>query len=1365
MNIHRENTITNHHPGVKMTLLVLLGIFALTSVSHVVCAAEVQGYPASLPVNQFINPVGVAIDGEIVRLIRKLQADEQGVVTLEAEEADKLLLQPGTRDLGEDKEASNGLFIHFVDHADYSFQVENPGKYQTWYRACFPSQATWVHVETMDGRQETVVDSANNQPAGKWLWLKGPSYILVAGRHSFALNNYHGGVRLDKIVFASDPQFNPSGLGPSSRSSDASQEGRIETPAFTPPGLRQWDKLVWKARPAGSVVPFYSRDLGKTWSAVPADGSLSSLTITPNAYNGIKLAFVLKASKDGATAFLQGAELHYLGAPPTALANEKIALEFSTSGELLRITNRKTGQICSSPSMRSTLITLTKLIAGNLQTLASSTITEQKLTNAGDGSELHQRYLFANGNVEAEVTIRLDRDELSHWRVKVINRGKEPIVHVNFPKVDGLRLTERGNDDWLFVSKVNGNLYRNPAHHKTLFGNSAGYPRTPAYKFITYWNKEGGLYVADLDPTFRDTGIVVDRAPEDSIGVDFQKTVYIKPGATWESGEFVVAAYQGDWHWAADRYRQWLEKQNIPDHTPRWVREEFDGWNPNGSVLYQTYGFYGLVRAFETTLPLGLTTLMSNHQAFDGNVGYCGLAPAANPTWGAEQEFAQANLAVQERGGHSFFYINWHLVDRAYSHGTRIARNARQFWPKDAPLPSAEWHDKNAVHQPDGSVIKETPFAVYEEFPLCNAATDVMKFHTDWTRYYVEKYRATGIYWDTLGDIYPPCYDLDHGHADLGQWQVGSRRALEESAAAARKIDPHHASAGEGVCSVYLHGATDLLVAVDNFTSWDIARYTSPNSILLGGRWTAPPSNAENLEDLNLQFLTAARFMGQLWDDPAAKFLRLRRAVKQLLYPARYRDTVGLSLERPAGTDPQPRKTGLVAGEFSDSGAVFPPANGIMATQLRLDRAATAVTLVNLLNTTGKSGATVEVSKQECPKTTLAWLVNQEGSFRSLPVADTGKGWKFAVPVDVQSTALLVERCEPMIELEVPPYAAQGETIPVKVQLRNLNAETISGSVRIECQDGFKVQPQNFQTLGSGETKTLVFSLAVPGTGIPKRYDFDVVAESQSPPQKLARRLFWMYVGQPLRLTIRESTTVFRGVDLIAENMTSQPVKGTVEIPSNEFIEGAKLNFDLPAHEKQTLVISLRELKLLEMRVPVMVKVRYGEIVRELVQSLTPIVSNGDFEIDLAGDGQPDDWTFFGPTGVFGIMRYDQVRLDDQIKHSGRYSLRLPPAPVDQSIMAAPLLTHGIVGHSYRVRVAIRREVAGPVSLGGPPMGNNSLVGQWEILESVMAASPRKIPGPGAQTDCQGDLGISIWNRTQGHVWVDSVTVEDMESK
>jgi hypothetical protein len=197
--------------------------------------------------------------------------------------------------------------------------------------------------------------------------------------------------------------------------------------------------------------------------------------------------------------------------------------------------------------------------------------------------------------VTYSITVRKN-SPLTEWKIQVDNRGGETPAHdrrgyrVAFPVLEGLRIGPRHETNYLARPYAQGELIPDPASYAFTRPKSStpinvlthiGWASMPWQDL--YAADGGGLYLASYDKTFQQVDLETwpDRNAG-SVAMDMRTLAFLEPGQSWTSQTFEVAVHEGDWHWAADRYRQWATANHHPYHGPSWVRKECDGWLGTG---------------------------------------------------------------------------------------------------------------------------------------------------------------------------------------------------------------------------------------------------------------------------------------------------------------------------------------------------------------------------------------------------------------------------------------------------------------------------------------------------------------------------------------------------------------------------------------------------------------------------------------------------------------------------------------------------------------------------------------------------------------------------------------------------------------
>jgi hypothetical protein len=101
--------------------------------------------------------------------------------------------------------------------AIYTFTVGADAQYTVWVRMFAPDAGSNSFWESMDTGAETALQVPS---PGAWIWVRGQSYGLTRGSHSFELGHRHDGAKADRIIITDDPGYDPSGESPGERPPD-----------------------------------------------------------------------------------------------------------------------------------------------------------------------------------------------------------------------------------------------------------------------------------------------------------------------------------------------------------------------------------------------------------------------------------------------------------------------------------------------------------------------------------------------------------------------------------------------------------------------------------------------------------------------------------------------------------------------------------------------------------------------------------------------------------------------------------------------------------------------------------------------------------------------------------------------------------------------------------------------------------------------------------------------------------------------------------------------------------------------------------------------------------------------------------------
>ena len=503
------------------------------------------------------------------------------------------------------------------------------------------------------------------------------------------------------------------------------------------------------------------------------------------------------------------------------------------------------------------------------------------------------------------------------------------IVHrVAFPQLGGLRAADEDAGQALAWPKEAGFLFHEPAR-KTAKPKTIESPGGASMSWVDLSGPRGGLYLASHDvrpvvPTvFEASG---DREHHE-MSLTVRRWSLLWPQQDWEPEPCSVGIHDRDWHWSADRYREWFYGNCPVRPTPQWVRDE-DGWIMDGGGPNRAT-FADIANSLTIAENLGFNYIQSwQHWMATGSDHILG-AQMPNVYGGTEEEFKRALANVHRRGGRIGFYFDgWDME-------TRLGAILRQpkYFQKLPPgiieeLPSADpladgWLEA-AVLKPEGSYRMGWPSGT-DTWAACSGS----RVWADWVYHWVvtkyhREYRSDTWYQDCSPWIgQGVCFHRDHGHdrpLPLSQGLVDLGRRI------VKDVSPDFGILGEAMCdrlwSYQTHSLWCAGVGVEDGEP-ALFIYTHPRFPLFCGccaffsKWVKQlgttfyrgaiekPSFADLLRYVLLygqrfDFWPAGpRRSGEEYLNPKTRELRdliaLRRAVHDDLEASRFRDRIGLS--------------------------------------------------------------------------------------------------------------------------------------------------------------------------------------------------------------------------------------------------------------------------------------------------------------------------------------------------------------------------------------------------------------------------------------------------------------------------------------
>lgn len=835
---------------------------------------------------RLIDGDGCAVSADRAVLWGTLLGDR--TIYQEAERADVLKLQAG-KELCQDQQCSGGGYVAFVTQAEFDLNVTKSATYQGWARCFLPYPGSWGHNESMDGGRRQLIRESTRQIFGQWFWSKLGRYQLGPGAHRFVLHGWPGSARIDAILFTDDPDVDPTSLIGRPPSDDRPNRGTVATAPIRPSAVQRWRQLTVDADlNGGRVAAEVSTDNGKTWTACPETGDLTNLRSTGDGNDTLTARLTLSAAPDCRSPLVRSVRVGYAltDDAEAVVANRHYAIAVARkTGRLCGIFNSATNTPVTSAHLQAPLVGL----AVRMPTATEQTAVAPRAVLFGgleaSDHRLALRYSALDGRVQIRVEMVSDAGPLCRWRCEVANNSQQEVIRIDFPLIAGAAIGDY-RDDECVIPRTGGWRIKTPARDKTW---STTYMGGGSMGWLDLCDDRAGLYVAMQDKDLKTT--LMECAPAEgrrAVDLAMRTHSFVAPGKT-VTRNYVVGVHTGDWHWAADRYREWAATWMKCPRPPEWVKW-CDGW----SHATERLKFEAMPAHLRRVQDEGLEYMQYWGHMADGVDQCCGNFYWPAPVLGGAEGFKSGVSNVHARGGRVTAYMNCQTWTRDSYKTPSLRMTPKTALPDEALdlLHPLDWFEQWRLYPLDGQ-----PMGYYAGtlgwYIMCPASEGFQEHLRFWiVDMYCKRFGADGVYIDQTGaTAAKPCYNLAHGHDDVGDWGAGNVELLKTCVEQARAHNPDFTISIEGAGDA-LGQYADMHLISGLCTHPEVYHYTFPEHILLSG--VANSSHLTRKQRVSRAFLNGDRFDTTLGDWEMQSAVRLRKRIKRWLYPGRFMDDVGL---------------------------------------------------------------------------------------------------------------------------------------------------------------------------------------------------------------------------------------------------------------------------------------------------------------------------------------------------------------------------------------------------------------------------------------------------------------------------------------
>lgn len=353
------------------------------------------------------------------------------------------------------------------------------------------------------------------------------------------------------------------------------------------------------------------------------------------------------------------------------IGNASVSLRLDDKGRITHLQNLKAGggNIISRP------VALFHAIiqnGNNWEEIAPGADAELTVSASGNQALVHITALNTRKhrfNVEIKLFIALEAEK-ALFSAEIINHDNVTLTDFYYPCIGAISTLGNGRPGLMYPAGY-GEYHTDIISELQMTGGrdtamllSGIYPFTLSMQCMMLTDADQCLYLSAQDPEFRVHSLLALGSEAGDVTLEIDKMVFVEPGKTWHSPEYMLWLYRGAWQEGMRAYRQWTDKWRKPVKPAQWIREMNGYLVAAGKQSYgaETWRYAQIPELYEIARRNGLDTLGLYGEFYLDHRDLTGAIEAI-PSMGGEAALRQGINDVHAAGGRVVLHYNGHKME------------------------------------------------------------------------------------------------------------------------------------------------------------------------------------------------------------------------------------------------------------------------------------------------------------------------------------------------------------------------------------------------------------------------------------------------------------------------------------------------------------------------------------------------------------------------------------------------------------------------------------------------------------------------------------------------------------------------------